>query len=126
MRINLLFQFFVALLLLAGCKVLSGSQIKNVNAFATCANSYSDFPAEVFKIRAKLHLNNELLQASQFTNADIINRTVTNARNHYKVALLLSDKFDLSLKLLQQYSGLLVKLTAESYNDDLGTNTKEL
>jgi hypothetical protein len=113
-------------LLLSSCSVLTDSQVKNINAFATTAKSYSTFPSEVFKQRANLHLNNELLQASQFTDPAIIARTVTNARTHYKAATELSDKFDLSLQLLQQYAGLLAKLSSDNYVIDLTANTTEL
>jgi hypothetical protein len=115
-----------ALLLFSSCSVLTDSQLTNINAFATAAKSYSTFPSEVFKKRAELHLNNELLQASQFSDAAIIARTVNNARTHYKAAMELSDKFDLSIKLLQQYADLLAKLSSNIYVVDLSSNTKDL
>lgn len=116
----------LAAVLISGCSVLTDSQVKNINAFALTTKNYSYFPGEVFRKRAEFHLNNELLQASQFSDPAIIARTVTNARAHYKTVMQLSDKFDLSLKLLQQYALLLVKLSSDSYNNDLALSTKDL
>jgi len=115
-----------ALLMLASCNVLTNGQIKNINAFATCANNYTYFPSQVFQKRADLHLNNELLEASQFTDADRIAKRVNSAREHYHAVMQLSDKFDLSLKLLQQYAVLLSKLSSDSYITDLTTSTNDL
>jgi hypothetical protein len=126
MKIKFTFHILLAFLLLSSCSVLTDSQLTNINAFATTAKSYSTYPGEVFKRRAELHLNNELLQASQFTDAAIIGRTVNNARAHYKSAIELSDKFDLSIKLLQQYAALLAKLSSDNYVVDLTSNTKDL
>jgi hypothetical protein len=126
MKIKYLSFILFSSLLLSSCAVLTDSQITNINAFATTAKSYCNFPSQVFKKRADLHLNDELLQASQFTDAETIARTVNNARTHYKAAMQLSDTFDLSLKLLQQYAALLTKLSSDNYIVDLTTNTTDL
>lgn len=112
--------------LLSGCSVLTQNQVKNINTFAVSAKKYIDFPGEVLKKRAELHLNNELLEASQFSNPVEINRKVMDARNHYKSAIRLSDKFDLSIKLLQKYSVLLAALSAGKYEKELDASTKSL
>jgi hypothetical protein len=126
MRLKQLALILFCFILFSGCQVLTDSQVKNINAFATAAKHYTNFPDKVFKERAELHLNNELLQASQFSDAAIIERTVNNARNHYKTVLALSDTLNGPLKLLQQYALLLVKLSSDKYATDLSASTTDL
>ncbi|HVV04172.1 MAG TPA: hypothetical protein VHC96_08105, partial [Puia sp.] len=54
-----------ASLTLSGCAVLTDSQVKNINAFAATAKSYSAYPSAVLRQRADFHLHSELVVASQ-------------------------------------------------------------
>jgi len=117
---------FLFCLVLSGCAVLTDSQVKNINAFAATAKSYSAFPSVVLKERAELHLHNEFLTASQFTDADKINHRLDTARKYYNTAVQLSAQFDLSLQLIQQYAGLLAKLSGDNYISGLSAPTTEL
>lgn len=120
-----LFPFFLVAAL-SSCSVLSDSQIKNINAFSTSAKSYSNFPGEIFKQKAELRFNEALLRATQLPSPDLIKEHLKNAQSAYNTALQLSDKFDLSLQLIQQYAGLLTKLSSSTYVENLTQNTTEL
>lgn len=108
-------------LTISGCTVLTDSQVKNINAFAATAKSYSAFPSAVARQRAEFHLHTEIVvvSQSQFADADDIARRMDSARKSYNNAIQLSAKFDLSLQLLQQYAGLLTKLSSDHFITDL-------
>lgn len=115
-----------ASLTLSGCAVLTDSQVKNINAFAATAKSYSAYPSVVLRQRADFHLHSELVVASQFTDPDAIDHRLDAARKNYNSAVQLSSKFDLSLQLIQQYAGLLTKLSSDHYIADLNAPTTSL
>jgi hypothetical protein len=112
--------------MLAGCAVLTDSQVKNINAFAATAKSYSAYPSTVFRQRADFHLHSELIVASQFSDPDAIDHRLGSARKSYNSAIQMSPKFDLSLQLIQQYAGLLTKLSSQQYLTDLSSPTASL
>jgi len=118
----------IVTLTLTGCAVLSDSQVKNINAFAATASSYSTFPSTVVRERAELHLHSEMVVASQsqFADPDQIARRMESARKSYNNSVQLASKFDLSLQLLQQYAGLLTKLSSDHYITDLAAPTTSL
>jgi len=115
-----------ASLTLSGCAVLTDSQVKNINAFAATAKSYGAFPSAVFRQRADFHLHSELVVASQFTDPDAIDHRLDAARKSYNSAIQMSPAFDLSLQLIQQYAGLLTKLSSDHYITDLNAPTTSL
>jgi len=108
------------------CAVLTDSQVKNINAFAATAKDYCAYPSAVMDQRAGLHLHMELVGTSHFTDADEIDRGVDRARKRYEAAMALSARFDLSLRLIQQYAGLLTKLSSDHYITDLNAPTTSL
>jgi len=115
-----------ASLTLSGCAVLTDSQVKNINAFAATAKGYCAFPSAVLRQRADFHLHSELVVASQFTDPDAIDHRLDAARKNYNSAVQMSSKFDLSLQLIQQYAGLLTKLSSAQYITDLSAPTASL
>jgi hypothetical protein len=116
----------VAGLILSGCAELTDSQVKNINAFAATAKGYSAFPSAILRQRADFHLHSELAVASQFTDPDAIDHRLDVARKSYNSAIQMSPKFDLSLQLIQQYAGLLTKLSSQQYITDLSSPTASL
>lgn len=117
---------FLILAVLTGCSVLTESQLKNINAFGASAKNYSGFPGEIFKKKAALRFNEALLRTTQLPTADLIKENLQNAQTAYDRALQLSDKFDLSLRLIQQYAGLLTGLSSGNFVENLNDNTTEL
>ena len=113
-------------ILLSGCAVLSNSQLQNINTFATATKNYTGFPGEVVKQGQQLQYNNNILEASVLPDSGLIIQSLTKSKEQYKKGLDFSKKMDLSLRLIQDYTALLVKLTSDSYTNDLGENTTEL
>ncbi|HEY4209257.1 MAG TPA: hypothetical protein VGM31_20675, partial [Puia sp.] len=60
------------------------------------------------------------------SDPDAIDHRLDVARKNYNSAIEQSPKFDLSLQLIQQYAGLLKKLSSEQYITDLGAPTASL
>lgn len=108
------------------CSVLSKSQITNINAFATTAEKYAAFPSEVPRQRASLFLHERLVEVINISDAGRVNLGINKAIDNYKKLIISSDKFDLSLLLIQQYASLLTKLSANNFVDNLSSNTNSL
>ena len=114
------------MIFLFSCSVLSGSQLKNINAFAIAAKNYSHFPGEIIRKAEELHYNNDILEASAIPDSGQIIRSLEKAKAQYERGLRFSKKADASLELIQKYSALLAQLSSNSYADDLGKNAREL
>lgn len=112
--------------LLSGCAVLSKSQLQNINTFAEATKNYSNFPAEVVRKGQQLQYNNNILEASVLPDSNLIIQSLNHSKEQYKKGLEFSKKMDLSLQLIQDYAALLVRLSSDSYSDDLGQNTTTL
>jgi hypothetical protein len=117
--------FFWVLVLFNSCSVLTNSQIKNINAFATSAKNYSNFPGEIIKKRAELVFQEKLIGSIQLSSEQI-KKSIAEAQENYKNQLQLADMLDISLQLIQQYSSLLSKLSSEKFVEDLSGNTNDL
>lgn len=117
--------FFWLSLLFYSCTVLTKSQIKNINAFAISAESYSDFPGEIIKKRADLVLEEKLI-GSITLQPEQIKKSILKAQENYLFQQQLADTLDLSLQLIRQYAGLLRKLSSTTYVENLKNNTDDL
>lgn len=116
----------IFVLFLSGCAVLSDSQIQNINAFSVTATHYSNYPDEIFKKRAELHLSNELLELLSFSDFNLLDKRIDKARAGYDAAIATSDKFNLSIQIIQQYAALLVELSSDKFTKGLNDNTTHL
>jgi len=114
------------MILLCNCSVLSDSQLKNINTFATAAKNYSNFPGEAIKKSQQLHYNNDVLEASVIPDSTQIIRSLARAKTEFEKGVTFSNKMNLSLKLIQKYAALLAQLSSDSYTDDLGKSSREL
>ncbi len=117
---------FFLLLVLTGCSVLSDSQLKNINVYATAAKSYSVYPGDVIRGYASLNQNNRILKSSGFKDVAAVDAGLNSASGNYNLRINLANQFDLSLQLFQQYTVLLSKLSSGDYVDDLSSNSKLL
>jgi hypothetical protein len=125
MRKAILF-YCISMIFLFSCSVLSESQLKNINTFATAAKNYSNFPGEVVKKSQELHYNNNILEASAIPDSTQIIRSLDKAKAQFEKGVGFSKKMDVSLQLIQKYAALLAQLSSGSFTDDLGKNAKEL
>ncbi|MEO8764938.1 MAG: hypothetical protein ABI416_11650 [Ginsengibacter sp.] len=114
------------MIFLFSCAVLSDSQRKNINTFATVAKNYTNFPGAAVKKSQQLHYNNDVLEASAIPDSTQIIRSLTKAKTEFEKGIVFSNKMNLSLKLIQKYAALLAQLSSDSYVDELGKNAREL
>jgi len=119
------FFFFSVVVLFYSCAVLTKSQIKNINAVAVSAESYSNFPSEIIKKRADLVLEEKLI-GSILLQPEQIKKSIVKAQENYLLQQQLADTLDLSLQLIQQYASLLRKLSSTGYVENLKNNTDDL
>ena len=125
MKKGILFSW-ISVIFLFSCSVLSESQLRNINTFATAAKRYSNFPGEAVKKSQELHYNNDVLEASAIPDSSQIMRSLDKAKSQFEKGVLFSKKMNLSLQLIQKYAALLAQLSSGGYSDDLGKNAKEL
>lgn len=125
MKTQYLIYFFLWIAL-SSCSVLSDSQLKNINVYATAAKSYSNYPGEVIRYYAKLNQDNRILKTSNLKDIDAVNAGLDSARKNYNFRVNLAADFDLSLQLFQQYAALLAKLSSPDDVTDLSNSSTAL
>ncbi|MVN22913.1 hypothetical protein [Mucilaginibacter arboris] len=118
--------YFLLFIFLSSCSVLSDSQLKNINVYATAAKAYSDYPGEVIRHYALLNQDNRILKASSLKDLPLVLSALNSATENYQFRINQADQFDLSLKLFQQYVSLMATLSAEDYVNDLTSSSKAL
>ncbi len=123
MKKYLFLLIVVAAFLLPACSVLSDSQITNINVFATTASHYNNYPSAVFKKRAGLHLEYQLLASIQLTDSTLLDMEINRARSNYDTLMALSAKFDLSIQLIREYAALLVELSSDKYTKGMNNSS---
>lgn len=117
---------FTLLIFAIGCAVLTPTQVKEVNKFATAAKSYGAFPGTVIQSHADIRKTQKMLEASTFTDGE-------NALELIKMSLRVTDEFkkreekaDRALEILNNYAELLVNLTSDTYTNELQGSTENL
>jgi hypothetical protein len=68
----------------SGCGVLTKSQVKEVNKFATAAKDYGTMPGAVIDEHAKIRKNRQLLSAAFTFNGDRALKEIQNALKQKK------------------------------------------
>ena len=117
----------VAAVTLQGCSaVLTSSQVKEVATFAEAAKEYTTFPGAVIRAHAELREEQKILEATTFTSGDAALRQVEAAVDIRREWEQRADAADTALAVLNDYAGLLVKLTADTYTNDLQGSAESL
>ena len=116
-----------AVFALQGCTaVLTGSQVKEVATFAVAAKDYSAFPGAVMRSHADLRARQKLLEVATFAGGDSSLRQVEAAVSIRKELEQRATAADSALGILKDYAELLVKLTADTYTNDLQGSAERL
>jgi hypothetical protein len=124
---RLLWLVVVFLVLLnSGCAVLTKSQVKEVNKFATAANDYGEMPGAVIAGHAKIRKTRESLRAATMFNGDEALKAIQDGLTQEKNIADKGQEADAALKVLKDYAELLVKLTADEYTDSLQASSETL
>lgn len=134
-----LLLYGVLAFMLAGCTVLTESQVGEVRKFAKASDDYSDLPGALVRAYGTLMRNAKLLSISRrhFDLKDTQNRIDPRPANEawedIKKAYTLEQKFtsagnqmDAAIALLREYSAALTMLTADTFTDSLGEEAAKL
>lgn len=65
--------------LLSGCKVLTKSQLKNIDVFAKTTSEFSEYPGELIRTRSNLMFEERLVAATTMPDGEEIKRTISSA-----------------------------------------------
>lgn len=122
-----LILLLAAILALTGCAaVLTPSQVKEVATFAQAAQDYGTFPGAVIRSHAGLRARQKLLEAATFAGGDTALRQVEAAVDIRRELERRATAADTALGVLNDYAALLVRLTADTYTNDLQGSAEKL
>ncbi len=123
---NLIACFLTLLVFAGGCAVLTPSQVKEVNKFAVAAKDYGTLPGTVINSHADIHETGKMLNLTyRDDGVEALDRLekILDYRKKYQVE---AKRADSALDILNDYSELLVKLTSDSYTNELQGSVENL
>lgn len=113
------FYFLGILILLGSCASLSKSQIESVNQFGKTTNNFSAYPSKVMAGLADIRTKRSVYYASSLSDPklhiSVLDSIYSNA-NHAKEV---SEKVDITFKIIDKYAQSLVLLSSDKYEKDL-------
>lgn len=122
LRVGLL----VVLVVTCGCSVLTKSQVKEVTKFATAAKGYDELPGTIIAEHVKVRKSRRVMSAAYTFSGDKAVKEIENALQQEKELGKRGQEADAALNVLKEYGELLVKLTADEYNDSLQASSETL
>ncbi len=112
---------------LTGCvELLTESQIREIKKFSAASNTYSEYPGAVVKAHADLSLNNQLTNASSAVNGKNAFGMIEKGIEKQKRLVALGKRADTACRILRSYSGILDKLSSDSYTSDTQASVEKL
>ncbi len=118
--------FLTLLIFASGCAVLTPSQVKEVNKFAVAARNYGTLPGAVINSHADIRETEKMLKVSIKKDGESALEQlerILEYRQSYKAD---ADRADSALDILNDYAELLVKLTSDSYTNELQGSVENL
>lgn len=107
------YLLLLPLLMMSSCRVLTDVQRQNVKSFAETAREYTAYPSLVAQRRAALHVDDQLLRISRFSNGDLIVKSVEGIRDNLLHVQQINRQFDVSIDIIKTYADLLLTLTSD-------------
>ncbi|WP_325587126.1 hypothetical protein [Puia sp.] len=126
------FYFRITVVCLAGsllcssCAVLTDSQVKNINVFATTTKAYCGFPSAVVKQYADLDQTLAIMKAADVRDFQHVQNQLNRARSGFQDKMSSAANFDLSLQMIQKYGALLAKLSCDDPANNLRDPSEDL
>lgn len=119
-------MFICVVLFLSGCAVLTENQINAVNEFAKVSENYGATLSNGIKAWADFSLAVSAVEAANMESDDDIVKHVKKSFQEYDEKYELAQKAVDSLKVLEDYSELLEKLSSDDYTKALDEEAKNL
>jgi NADH dehydrogenase/NADH:ubiquinone oxidoreductase subunit G len=114
------------LIFASGCAVLTPSQVKEVNKFAVAARNYGTLPGTVINSHADIRETEKMLMVSIKKDGDAALGQLEKILEYRKSYKAEADRADSALDILNDYAELLVKLTSDSYTNELQGSVENL
>ena len=118
--------FLLLLVFLAGCSVLTPSQVKEVKRFAFAAQDFGYIPGSVINSYAELRTRERIYSAAGFIPGPNVLPQIESAlkaRREYQNQAEQSEK---AMAILNQYAQLLAVLTSDDFSEDLQEEAENL
>jgi DNA repair exonuclease SbcCD ATPase subunit len=111
---------------LTGCTVLTKSQTKAVQKFAHSADIYTQLPGDVIQKYAEIRKAGKLMAAHTLSDADASARIIEDALRIERQLSKRADRADRAIKIISDYSKILIALTADTFTGDLQSAAENL
>lgn len=112
---------------LSGCVgLLTESQVAEIKKFSAASGAYSEYPGAVIHTHAQLSLNNQLANASSSVDGQNAFGLIEKGMKKYKKLTDLEKRADTACRILRSYSGILEKLSSDSYSEDTQADIEKL
>lgn len=112
-------------LMLAGCASLTKTQIVAVNQFAQTSKDFSAYPSKIMTELADVRLKRGIFYANLFNDKPSKYISVLDsAFNEKKQDYQLSEKVDVTFKIIDKYAQSLLLLSSDQYTTDLKEQTE--
>ena len=111
---------------LAGCSVLTDSQVTTINNFAQATKGFSASPAAVIEAHATLRDERGLLVASTMTTSENALKTLERGMRQEDRLRQKAPAATAALNILDTYSDLLSALSSDKFTDDLKSKSISL
>ena len=108
---------------LAGCGVLTDSQVQAIHTFAHATKGFSASPAAVMEAHATLRDERGLLVASTMTTSEHALKTLERGLHQEDRLRQKASAATAALNILETYSDLLRTLSSDKFTDDLKNNS---
>ncbi len=124
---SLLIILLLLTVCLSGCVgLLIESQVMEIKKFSAASNSYSDYPGTVIKAHADLSFHNQLTNASSSVNGENAFGFIEKGMEKYKKITELGERADAACRILRSYSGILDKLSSDTYTTKTQASLEKL
>lgn len=126
-RLSWLIAFTLAISMgLAGCSVLTDSQVNAINDFAQATKGFGTSPAAVMEAHATLRDERGVLVASTMTNPKSALKTLEQGMQQEEKLRQKASEATAALNILDTYSDLLSTLSSDQFTDDLNNKSVAL
>jgi hypothetical protein len=111
---------------LTSCTSLTKTQIESVNQFATITKNFSDYPSKIMTELAEVRLIRGVCYANSLSNPILHIEALDSLYNKSVYATKISEKVDITFKIIDKYAQSLALLSSDKYQIELENKSQEL
>lgn len=114
------------IIFLTSCTSLTKTQIESVNQFATITKNFSDYPSKIMTELAEVRLIRGVCYANSLSNPILHIEALDSLYNKSVYATKISEKVDITFKIIDKYAQSLALLSSDKYQIELENKSQEL